>query len=146
VGDGDPITIDRPEGGTLTVRLASVDAPEMCHSKHDPQCRRPGQPFGDEARRSLQELALGGPALLNCENRPDKYGRAVCDVKVGAADLSLEQVARRYGWYYAGRHKRLEIQAAELAARLARRGLSSQADPIRPSDWRRFCWTEERCG
>ena len=47
VSDGDTITALTSEGTKLRIRLLGIDAPEIPHGK------KPGQPYGEEARDYL---------------------------------------------------------------------------------------------
>jgi micrococcal nuclease len=146
VEDGDTVIAQLKDGQPLKVRLAMIDAPEVCHLQRDPTCRRRGQAFGVEATQSLQQLVGGKDVRLECERSPDRYGRSVCVVWAGAIEVNKEQVARGLAWYSPARSRSGGIQAAELGARLSRKGLWSQAAAVKPADWRRVCWDEGRCG
>lgn len=66
--DGDTVVL---EGGER-LRLRGVDAPEVRHG------RRPGQFYGQEARKELQTLLGRGDVLLDrIELGTDRYGRLV---------------------------------------------------------------------
>lgn len=71
--DGD--TADMRMGGDLVrVRLAGFDAPER------------GQPFWRTARDHAAHAVAGG-AVCDCY-KADKYGRAVCTVRVGGVNVA----------------------------------------------------------
>lgn len=146
VEDGDTLIAVLEDGAKLTVRLAKIDAPEICHRQHDAQCRRASQPFGAEASAFLRQLVMGRPVRLRCQSAPDRYGRAVCEVWAGALNVNKELVFQGLAWYTPYRDKDGELQAAEFAARLAHRGLWSTSTPMKPVDWRRVCWKEGLCG
>ena len=68
IGDGDTISV-RQAGKALTVRLACIDAPETAQS-----------PWGQQARRYLQQrLPIGRKVSLHVKTT-DRYGRMVAEV------------------------------------------------------------------
>ena len=68
IGDGDTIRV-RQGGRAITVRLACIDAPETAQS-----------PWGQQARRYLQQrLPIGREVSLEVKTT-DRYGRTVAEV------------------------------------------------------------------
>jgi len=146
VSDGDTLTVRTHHHRQIKVRLARIDAPETSHGT-----RRPGQPFGETATRSLRQLVGDGSIVLDCPET-DRYQRHVCWVLAGAVNVNLEQVRRGMAWVYRPpRASKRELQAlsplldAQETARQAARGLWSEAEPIAPWDWRRACWQAGKC-
>lgn len=125
VVDGDTITVQSGRR-ELTVRLVYIDAPE-----HD-------QPYGREARRSLEQLVRLDRIRLETKGR-DKYGRTLGRVVRAAdgLDVNLAQVERGLAWSYSRSEARGEFDHAEAAARRSRRGLWADARPVSPRTWRR---------
>jgi endonuclease YncB( thermonuclease family) len=79
IGDGDTLRV-RQAGRTLTVRLACIDAPETAQS-----------PWGQQARRYLQQrLALGRGVTLDVKTT-DRYGRTVAEV-ISDSNVGLAMV------------------------------------------------------
>jgi endonuclease YncB( thermonuclease family) len=71
IGDGDTIRV-RQAGKALTVRLACIDAPETAQT-----------PYGQQARKYLQQrLPIGREVSLNIKTT-DRYGRSVAEVFSG---------------------------------------------------------------
>lgn len=136
VEDGDTLTIrGERHGKRHRIRLSDIDAPEIGHSG------RPGQPFGQAAADTLRGMALGRPATAQCFEA-DGYGRHVCHVYVGAAQLNAAMLqlgmavtAERAAWI-----RNLAAAAIEAEARAAGRGLWAAPDPVSPWAWRRGCW------
>ena len=71
IGDGDTIRI-RQAGKALTVRLVCIDAPETAQS-----------PYGQEARRYLQQRLPIGREVVLAVKTTDRYGRTVAEVFSG---------------------------------------------------------------
>ncbi|MGB5241591.1 MAG: thermonuclease family protein, partial [Prochlorococcaceae cyanobacterium] len=68
IGNGDTIRV-RQGGRAITVRLACIDAPETAQS-----------PWGQQARRYLQQsLPIGREVSLEVKTT-DRYGRTVAEV------------------------------------------------------------------
>jgi len=120
-------------GGTVRLRLAGVDAPEL------------GQPFGRAAADSVRRL-LRGKYVWVQPTGTDGYGRTLCAVRVRpgafsparAAGLDSLLVARGWAWAYAPGGAVPALAALELAARDAGRGLwkCGAAGVVRPGIWR----------
>jgi endonuclease YncB( thermonuclease family) len=64
---------------TLTLRVAGIDAPEL------------KQPYSPQTKQALSALAFGKEALIDSPG-PDKYGRTLGTVTVGAVNVSAELV------------------------------------------------------
>ena len=125
VVDGDTLVVQSGREA-LTIRMLYIDAPE-----HD-------QPYGREARRSLEQLVRLDRVRVDTKGR-DKYGRTLARVIRAAdgLDVNLAQVERGLAWCYSRSDARADIEAAEGGARRARRGLWADARPISPRTWRR---------
>ena len=129
VSDGDTITVEPIHGGDRAkVRLHGIDAPEM------------NQPYGQAAKTFVVNAVL----YKVVEVRPtpqgtDRYGRLVAVVDVPNAgilqelllDAGLAWVWTRYcrdcgAW-----------EAIQTQARLHRRGLWADKNPVEPWEWRK---------
>jgi len=88
VGDGDTLRL-RQGGGTLTVRLACIDAPEMSQA-----------PWGHQARRQLQTLAPIGSAVTLRSKATDRYGRQVAELSRKGRNLNQALVASGAAFVY----------------------------------------------
>ncbi|WP_343820325.1 thermonuclease family protein [Castellaniella daejeonensis] len=138
VSDGDTLTLLAGRG-RHRVRLASIDAPETGHGR-----QRPGQPFGQAARKALADLVAGRTLTLNCFEQ-DRYGRDVCDVPLPDGQTA-NRVMVEHGLAWANRQgggKYLRdgaIAGLERRARDQRLGLWRQAGAVAPWDWRWQCW------
>ncbi|MCS4194357.1 endonuclease YncB(thermonuclease family) [Salinibacter ruber] len=124
VTDGDTYDVRRSVGGTVTIRLRGVDAPESAQSYGTAATRAARQYVGEKSVRvSVEEIG--------------RYGRAVARVEVQGADLGAMLIRRGLAWHYrqyapnATEYARLQRQA-----RNAGRGLWSQANPTAPWEWR----------
>ena len=128
IGDGDTIRV-RQAGRALTVRLACIDAPETAQS-----------PWGQQARRYLQQrLPIGREVTLEVKTT-DRYGRTVAEV-ISAINLNLVMVedgqAFAYRQYLGGCDAK-EYLDAEVRASRHRYGVWQVEGGItRPWDFRR---------
>jgi micrococcal nuclease len=123
VADGDTLTVRSGEK-TVRVRLHGIDAPEG------------DQPFGDQSKQSLTELAQGKRVTLQVMDT-DRYGRTVAVVWQDGLNLNAEQVRRGMAWWYERYAPNdRELSWAQGQARRARRGLWSDRDPTPPWEWR----------
>lgn len=132
VPDGDTLkarchTAAGPE--VRRIRVAGIDAPER------------GQPFSQVSRRALAQRAHGKTIDADCY-KIDRYGRHVCSIGIGNADLGLEQVRNGMAWRYVAfaaeqeEAERAAYAEGEATARGARRGLWQDPSPIAPWQWR----------
>ena len=120
VHDGDTITV-----GNETVRLASIDAPEL------------DQPYGSSARALLESMVLGQTVTVT-PIQTDRYGRLVGTVfKSDCSNINLNLVREGAAWYHEAYQCEIDIRqrqayaAAQAQARAARRGLWS-GDAVAP--------------
>jgi endonuclease YncB( thermonuclease family) len=129
VTDGDTLTLLDDSKQQHKIRLDGIDAPEKA------------QPFGNRSKQSLALLAFDHRAEATCP-KTDRYGRQVCKVTVGGADVALEQIRRGMAWHFKRYEKEQRLEdreayaAAEIEARQAGRGLWRDRNPVPPWEWR----------
>ena len=128
VGDGDTIRV-RQGGRAITIRLACIDAPETAQS-----------PWGQQARRYLQQrLPIGRTVSLDVKTT-DRYGRTVAEV---ISDININLVLVEDGQAFAYRQylggcDAKEYLNAEYRASRRRYGVWQVPGGItRPWDYRR---------
>jgi len=124
VTDGDTFELRRSIGGTVTVRLHGVDAPESSQS------------YGTAATRAARRY-VGGKSVRATVEDIGRYGRAVASLEVQSGDLGAMLIRDGLAWHY----RRYAPNATEYArlqrqARGAGRGLWSQDSPTAPWTWR----------
>jgi len=125
VSDGDTIQVAL-QSGRMTVRLASIDAPER------------GQPGGREASAALAARVQGRQVWLEVVDQSDGYGRMVAVVWLGDENVNEGLVREGYAWAFRGPylHDR-QYCVLERAAREARVGLWRSAQRnYAPWEWR----------
>lgn len=128
IGDGDTIRV-RQAGQALTVRLACIDAPETAQS-----------PWGQQARRYLQQrLPIGREVSLEVKTT-DRYGRTVAEV---ISDINLNLVivedgqAFAYRQYLGGCDAKEYLDAEHRASRHRYGVWQVEGGITRPWDFRR---------
>lgn len=124
VTDGDTLWLKPADGKPIEVRLRDIDAPEIC------------QPWGEDSRKALSELALNKVASLQTYAR-DSYGRAVGVVMVEDTNLSRAMVENGHAWSVRSKWDQGPLVKQEKMAHALRRGLHSQGGAIQPWEWRR---------
>jgi endonuclease YncB( thermonuclease family) len=123
VADGDTLTVLR-EHEQIKVRLNGIDAPEKA------------QAFGNRSKQSLSELCFDKTATL-AEQGKDRYGRTLARVHCDGIDANSQQVRRGMAWVYRKyAPKDSPLYAVEDEAKVARRGLWGDAEPMPPWEWR----------
>ncbi|MBD2113765.1 MULTISPECIES: thermonuclease family protein [Cyanophyceae] len=129
VGDGDTLRV-QGQDGSITIRLACVDAPES------------SQAFGPEATLRLRQLLSTGQMVEVRAIERDRYGRTVAEIYSGGQSVGLQLVGEGYAVVYEQYISGCAATAddyrqAESAARNARRNFWSQPNPTMPWDFRR---------
>jgi endonuclease YncB( thermonuclease family) len=126
VSDGDTLRLTPNDGPPVMVRLLGIDAPER------------NQPHGPEALAVLEQLVAGEQVTVESANR-DRYGRLVGEVLLPDGRRVTHEVVRLGSAWWSCEHARndLRLRALEAEARVARRGLWAQDDPVPPWTWRR---------
>lgn len=137
VTDGDTIKAVTEEGTELRIRLYGIDAPETAK----PGLYLPAQPYGDEATQYLRKLVLGKRVTLYIMDI-DQHRRMVAVVMMDNQNINrlLIEAGAAECYYEYLRHEpyRSEFLRAEKQARDLRRGIWSQDDYMRPSEYRRM--------
>ncbi len=128
IGDGDTIRV-RQAGKALTVRLACIDAPETAQS-----------PWGQQARRYLQQrLTIGRTVTLEVKTT-DRYRRLVAEV-ISDSNINLAMVedgqAFAYRAYLGGCDAKAYLNAEFRASRRRYGVWQEEGGIIRPWDFRR---------
>ncbi len=122
--DGDTLVLQPQGKPPIDVRLRDVDAPEIC------------QAHGPEAKKALEQLALGKTAQLTVSAR-DSHGRSIGLVTVDGQSLSKLMVAEGHAWSTRGRYDRGPLMKEERMAIALRRGLHATEGAVMPKDFRK---------
>jgi micrococcal nuclease len=135
VYDGNTIKVEG-YGTSLKVRLAGIDAPELCAEKTEL-----GQPFGEEAKDYLSGLILDKTVGIKGYGQK-RYALMWGTILLGDKDINLEMVQAGYAEVYRGKSpKGLTLEPlfqAEKEAMAAKRGIWSQGEGyVTPRDWRK---------
>lgn len=128
--DGDTVTLLDASNLQHRIRLAEIDAPEIGHG-----AKRPGQPFGDNAKRNLSALCFQKQAEVSIIDT-DRYGRKIGVVFCDGMNVNLQQVKDGMAWAYTQYSKDPMYQRAADEARRQRRGLWSDPQASEPWNWR----------
>jgi len=130
VADGDTVTVLDESRHQHKIRLVGIDAPEK------------KMPFGNRSKQFLSDLVFDRQVQVEYSKK-DRYGRTVGKIIVGGVDADLAQVKAGMAWHYKKYQLEQSIEdraayaQAEEEARMSRRGLWNDADPVPPWDWRK---------
>lgn len=123
VYDGDTITILNNDNEKLRIRLFGLDAPES------------NQSFGNISTQNLQVLCpVDTLANIKIKDK-DKYGRIVGIVFCDGVNANANQVKNGFAWAYSEYAYR--YIPLEMLARIQKKGLWSEPNPVKPSDFRK---------
>lgn len=132
VYDGDTVLLATASNNKLKVRLYGVDAPET--RKPD----KPGQPFGDVAKRTLMYKIMGRQVSAEIVEK-DQYDRSVAVIRYEGRDINREMVSEGMAWayrQYLGGAYASDYIGAEEQARRMRKGLWRDNNPLPPWEFR----------
>lgn len=125
VVDGDTVHLQSPSGlGDIKARLLGIDAPEIC------------QEGGGAAKDALTRRIQGLMVMVE-SNRQDDYGRALARIYLNGEDVGGWMVKQGMAWSYGARGSKGPYRLEELQARATQRGLFSNDQAMKPSDFRR---------
>ena len=122
--DGDTLRFNVSGQPAVEVRLAQIDAPEIC------------QPWGAESKRALSELALNKPAALRPTGR-DPQGRSIGVLMVDGVSVNQRLVQEGHAWSLMGRNGRGPLIKEERMAQALDRGLHAARGAVKPADFLR---------
>jgi endonuclease YncB( thermonuclease family) len=108
----------------VKIRLAEIDAPEK------------RQAFGIRSKQSLSNLCFGKQAEITPQVK-DRYRRTVAHVKCSGVDANTEQVKRGMAWAYTRYVKDPHLYVLQREAKVAKRGLWTDASPMPPWEFRK---------
>ena len=125
----------KANGGVLC-RIDSVDAPETPHPEHG----KKGQPYGEEARKKLQQMILNKEISIRIvkaangdPNEPGLYGRDICQIEVEGANVSTELIRAGAAWLYREYNNYFTgLETVEANAKAEGRGLFSDPNAVYP--------------
>ena len=123
IHDGDSITVLSVEKKQIKIRLEGIDAPEL------------KQAFGSRAREHLSSLIMGKDVTLIVKGE-DLYKRTLSKILLGAQDVNLSMVRDGFAWHYSKYSKDKKFAEAEAEARIKKKGLWMDQNPVAPWDYR----------
>ena len=124
VMDGDTLRFNVSGQPAIELRLAQIDAPEIC------------QAWGPQARDALKARVAGREVSVQTTGR-DGYGRTLARIQVDGQNLGAWLVAHGHAWSQRNRWQQGPLTAQESQARAARRGLHAQPGALLPKAFRR---------
>lgn len=135
VGDGDGAKLLKADGSTLDCRIDKIDAPEVAHSKYGKE----GQPYGEEAAKTLQELIANKEVTVRKTQPPPgkNYGRSLCQIEVEGKDVSTEMIRAGAAWLYRRYSNDPVLSKLEREAKADKRGLWNALNPEYPENFKR---------
>ncbi len=120
--DGDSIMVMH-NGKVEQVRLQGIDCPKK------------KQPFGTQAIQFTAKMVFGKEVTV-MELGRDRYGRTLGKVLLSDGRiLNHELLTAGYAWWFRRYSKDVSLGDLEDEARLAKRGLWADPDPVPPWEW-----------
>ena len=125
VSDGDTLWARPVSGGPpLQLRIAGIDAPELCESG------------GADSRDTLAAFVVDQHVEVTIR-RHDDYGRAVARLVFEKRDLGAQMISTGSAWSYRWKGSRGPYLSEEIFARQARLGLFADDRPELPRNFRK---------
>ena len=131
ITDGDTLVVLDSNKVQYKIRLVGIDAPEK------------KQAYGKKSKDNLSDLVAGKHVVVEYD-KLDRYKRILGKVKLSGEDVNLEQVEAGMAWHYKkyqneqSQSDRMMYSEAESEARIAKRGLWYDPNPLPPWDYRRL--------
>jgi endonuclease YncB( thermonuclease family) len=122
VSDGDTITV-LVDKKPIKIRLEGIDAPEAKQS------------FGNRSKQALSDLVFGKEVRVK-KTGEDRFGRSLGFVSRDGIDINAKMIQDGWAWHYKKYNRDSKLADLELEARVAKRGLWSEANPLAPWDFR----------
>ena len=125
VSDGDTMRVTDKDGLQHKIRMAYIDAPET------------KQAYGLTSRDALREWVVEQKVEVEVFEK-DRYGREVAKIYLDGEDINFRLVEGGYAWHYTAYAKKQathefdEYEAAQVAAKKARKGLWKDRSPQAP--------------
>lgn len=144
VDDGDSARLKTKDGSNINCRIDSIDAPEVGKPKYG----KPAQPFGEEAKKTLQGLidrkevtvTVTKPAdTSTAPSKDNNYGRSLCKIEVQGQGVDTKMLAAGAAWLYRkyGESPDPKLQSVESKAKANKVGLWADDSPEDPRDFRK---------
>ena len=123
VYDGDTLTLQN-NNGIYKIRLAGIDAPES------------RQAYGNVSRNYLYNMVRDRFVYAEVHSK-DRYGRYVAKIILDNTDVNAEMLIAGLAWHYKLYDNNYEYARLEQEARINRRGLWIEKNPIPPWIYRK---------
>ncbi|MGB7345528.1 MAG: thermonuclease family protein [Pirellulaceae bacterium] len=122
--DGDSFHFAADSGERFEVRLEGIDCPEKA------------QPFGEAAKRWLEDLTQGRRVWL-IPTGQDKYGRVLANAHDGQVWINGELIRQGLAWHYGQFNRDGRLANLQLDAQTSRVGLWQDQSPMPPWEYRK---------
>ena len=122
IADGDTLVIQHGYD-EIKIRLYEIDTPEL------------DQPYGNEAKQALYDLAFNKTVTVTIETIDD-YGRIVGKVYIRGLDVNAELIKQGHAWVFRKYAKDKSLYDMEQAARQNQLGLWALPEEQRMPPWK----------
>lgn len=124
VVEGDMLLVTTESGVERIVRLADIDSPDRY------------QPFANESRQALADLALGKQVTVE-SLYVDPHERYIGTVQIGDVSVGEQLVAHGLAWHFTKQSDSEALSQAQIDAQKQGLNIWSAQFPIAPWDYRR---------
>ena len=125
VKDGDTFEL-LVDNSPLVVRFAHIDCPEK------------KQPFGQKAKQFVSDICFGKYVSLKHNNKYDRNHRLIAEIILeDGTNLNKLLIENGFAWHFKKYSKDEEYSRLENEAKLGKKGLWADENPIPPWIWRK---------
>lgn len=134
VGDGDSVGGKlKQDGSKIACRIDSIDAPETAK----PKLGKAGQAYGEESKRTLEEMILWKEVTIRVTKPKGKYDRDYCQIEIEGESVDKKMLQAGAAYLYRRYNNSPDLAQAESEAKAAKRGLWADPGAISPEAFRR---------
>ena len=130
--DGDTMDLKGKDGNNFRCRIDTIDTPEIAH----PKFGKTGQPYGEESKKTMEQLVLNKEVNVTITSSRTTYGRNLCQIQVEGKGVDLSMLQAGAAWLYRKYSNDPKLAEAEATAKANHKGLFKDPNATPPWQFR----------